>query len=263
MNIYLFELKSHSKTFLIWTACILFVLLVFMVGIYPVFNDAIDDVMRVINGFPPQFAAAFGFDLEGMFGFGGFYAFGFMYISLFGAIMAASLGLSAFAREKRSKCVDFLLTKPVSRETIFTAKLLGGLTVLAATNAIYIIAATLVGTANGVSGGDMFAAALSLLLTQLVFYAAAIVYATLSKRVRSVSGAATAFGFAGFILSALVNILEEEAVRFIAPLKYFDPTAVFSGGGYEWPYALTGAAVIVICASVAWARFRDSDVHAV
>ncbi len=260
MTVFRFEFKEQFKSFFIWTISLVCLLLLFMVAIYPVFRDSIDDMIRVLSGFPPEFAAAFGFDLTSMFNFGGFYSVGFSYISLIGAIMAVSLAVSSFAREKRSKCVDFLLAKPISRQSIFVQKLLSGFCILIAANVLYVSVAIILGTANDTA---MLLPALSLFFTQLVFYALGVFFATFAKKIRSVSGVATAFGFGAFVLSALVNIFEEEFIRFIAPLKYFDPTAIFSSGGLEGQFALTGALVFVLCLGLAFTRFIKSDAHAV
>lgn len=266
MNIYLFEVKAQARSFLIWTLVLVFFLVIFMVGIYPVFYDSLDDITAMLQNFPPAFSAAFGIEMDSMFSYGGFFGFSTMYTSLMGAIMAVTLSVGAFAREKRSKCVDFLLTKPRSRQTIFLSKLLSGLTLLAATNIIFIAAAVIGYTAagEGAAGlGTFILAAFSLFPTQLVFYAAGVLFAVLARKVRSVSGIATAFGFSGFILTALYGMLEKEAIRFIAPLDYFDSSAVLKTGGFEPKYAVTGLLVIAVCILVSFVRFRTSDAHAV
>lgn len=263
MSIFLFELKAQIKDTVIWMFSLLAVLFLFMAGMYPVLQGSLDDVLRIIGGFPPEFSAAFGFDITSMFDMGGFYSFAFGYIGLTGAIMAVSFGVSSFSREGRSKCMDFLLTKPVSRERIFISKLLSNLSLLLAVNIVYIIVSCLFLSRQEADMGTVFGASLALLLTQLVFYAIGIFYAVFAKKVRSVSGIATAFGFGAFILSALVNIIGEDSIRYIAPLKYFDPTELFINGRFETPYAVTGGVIAVLGTLLAFVRFCKRDAHAV
>ncbi len=263
INVYLFELKAKLKSTVVWGTTIVGALLVFMAFVYPVFADSVGSILNVIKGFPPEFAAAFGFDIGGMFSFGGFYGFSFGYIALIGADMAVSLSISAFAREKQAKCTDFLLTKPISREGVFISKLASGITLLLTLNIVFIVVSTILGVYNDIPSGQMILASVSLLLTQLVFYALGVVYAVTAKRVRSVSGIATAISFGAFILSALVNILEDEKVRFIAPLKYFDPTALLTNGIFEWQYAVTGVVVVVACLVASFYRYTKDDISAI
>ena len=263
MNVCLFELKAQGKSAALWAVSLIGVLLVFLLGIYPLFEENTQDILQMLSGFPPQFSEAFGMDVSSLFSLGGFYGFSFGYIGLIGAIMAAAAALSSFSREKRAKCTDFLLTKPLSRRKIFAGKLAAGAVILLAANVLYAACCIPILRDGGVPEKKALLACLSLLLTQAVFYAMAVLFATYSRKVRSVSGTAIGFGFAGFILSALVSILKEDAVRFVAPLKYFDPTDVFVSGGYDVPYAATGVAIILFCLLVSAVLFCQKDAHAV
>lgn len=266
MNIFVFELKAQLKSFIIWTASILVVYLLFMSGVFGVLLDSRDVIEKAIAGFPPVFAAAFGIQIEKFLTFGGFYGFIFGYIALVGAIMAVSTSVSVFSREKRTKCVDFLLAKPVSREHIFVSKLLATLTILLATNILFVAVSVVSYSSSGTEGTDsgrLIWASCALFFTQIVFMFIGLVFAVYAKKVRSVSGVATAFGFGGFILSALHGLLGKEYIRFIAPLKYFETPSVFETGGYEVKYALTAAVVVIACAGLSYIRFTKSDTPAV
>lgn len=266
MNIFRYELRSQLKNFVIWSASLLLLLLVVTAGLFTVFMDSRDAVISMVDNLPPAFSAAFGIYMEQIFTYGGFYSFIYTYIALVGAIMAASISLSVFSREKRSKCVDFLLTKPLSRVRIFTYKLLACLALLTAMNFLYVSAAVLGYRCSGQEPsltGTFIWACCALFFTQLVFMAFGMFFAVFARKVRSVSGIATALGFGGFILSALHGLLEEEAVRFIAPLKYFEPNSVFSSGGYEVKYAVTAAVVVAACVVLSWVKYVKSDIPAV
>ena len=63
-----------------------------------------------------------------------------LYYALFGAIMASGIGLDLISREKREKCMDFLLTKPRGRSRLFCEKLLAALVMLLVSNAVFFAA---------------------------------------------------------------------------------------------------------------------------
>ncbi len=102
-------------------------------------------------------------------------------------------------------------------------------------------------------------ASLSLLFTQLVFLSIGAAYAVFARKVRSVSGVATAIGFAGFIMTALYSVIKEEFLRYVAPLGYFNPEAVFDTGGYEAIYVITAAVVVFCCIAAAYLKYAKSD----
>lgn len=260
MNIFKFEIKKLCLSSAIWTLAISLVLWGFMVGVYPLFQESAADINKVMAGFPPSFAAAFGVDITNLLSFGGYYNFCFGYISVIGAIMASFIGISIFSRESRAKCSDFLLTKPVSRKKVFIYKYLTGISLIAACNVVYLVVIIIIGKRNDTS---MILPGLSLILTQLVFFALGIFYAVSAKKVHSVSGSATIFGFSSFILSAMVNILNSENLRYIAPLKYFEPLKVFYDGGYEVKYAVAGTVVFLVCTLLAYLRMTKSDIRGI
>ena len=80
-----------------------------MAGIYPVFTTALT-ISQHVSKFPPNVTSAFlVLKLRAYSATAGF-GFSAAYTALMGAIMAQTLSVGAFAREKRSKCADFLLT---------------------------------------------------------------------------------------------------------------------------------------------------------
>ncbi len=264
MNVYLFELRRAWKSAAVWTAVLFALFIGLIAGFYPAFLDSRVEVERALANLPPEFAAAFGMEMDNLFSYGGFYAFSFLYMSLLGAIMAASLGIDMFAREKRAKCTDFLLTKPRTRSGMFVAKLLSVLTLLVFVNALYLIASLVLCSAYGQeSMGRVALAASALFFTQLLMLSVAIFAAIFMKRVRSVSASAMMIGFGGFLLTALHSLLEDDALRYIAPFKYFSVSLAFSEGRFETPYVLTAAAITLVLLVASHMSYCRGDAHAV
>ncbi len=266
MNIFLFETKAQLKSFLIWAVSLLAVFLFFVVAFFGAFMESKEAVQKALESLPPAFALIFGVSVNNIFTFGGFFQFIYTYLGLIGAIMASSLAISAFSREKRSKCVDFLFVKPVERSRIFFYKLLSCMMLIFITNILFIASSVIAYSVNGQHSGGigrLVLASLSLLFMQLTFLSMSILYATFARKVRSVSGIATAFGFAGFVLMALYSLIKEDVIRYISPLTYFNPGTVFLTGGYEVKYAVTGAVIAIACVVLAYVKYVKSDTQAI
>ena len=265
MNVYRFELRRAWVGVAVWTLVITGLLVGLIAGALPAFLESRTAVEHMLEQFPPAFAAVFGMQMDNLFSFGGFYAFGFLYYALFGAIMASGIGLDLFSREKREKCMDFLLTKPRARSRLFLEKLLAALTMLLGSNVIFILASLALYRAYAPAPlltERALLAASSLLWIELLFLAIGACSAVFARKVRSVSGMATAIGFAGFLLSALHSLLEEEKLRYITPFKYYDAAKAFFDGGFEVRYALTGAAVTLLLMTAAYLRYTRADIPA-
>ena len=266
MSIFAYECKSQLKSFISWTVGLVGGFLLFVAAFYGAFMESKAAVEQALSHLPPAFAAVFGVEVEKMFTFGGFFQFAYTYLSLAGAIMASVTGIAIFSREKRNKCADFLLVKPLRRSAIFGQKLLSAAALLTVFNVLYVAAVLAVYAGQG-AGEEGYArvalAGSSLFFLQMVFLGAAVLFATLAAKVRSVSGAGMAMGFAGFLLMALHSLTEEEAVRWISPLEYFAPSQALATGAFEAKYALAGAALAVVCIAAAFWRYCKSDARAV
>ena len=92
MNVFRFELRRAWVSAAVWTLVILGLLGGLIIGALPAFLGSRAGVEAMLASFPPAFAAAFGLQMDNLFSFGGFYSFGYLYYSLFGAIMAAGIG---------------------------------------------------------------------------------------------------------------------------------------------------------------------------
>lgn len=187
MNVFRFELRRAWVGAAVWTLVLAGLLCGLIAGALPAFLESRAAVENMLAGFPPAFAAAFGLQMDNLFSFGGFYAFGFLYYSLFGAIMASGIGLDLFSREKREKCMDFLLTKPRLRERLFFEKLFAALLLLLASNAVFVACSLALyrayAPAPQVMGRALLAAS-ALLLTELLFLAIGACAAVFARRVR-------------------------------------------------------------------------------
>jgi ABC-2 type transport system permease protein len=134
------------------------------------------------------------------------------------------------------------------------------------TNLLFVIASVLSYNANGQDPGGLnrlILASLSLFFMQLTFLSIGVLYAVFARKVRSVSGIATAIGFAGFILMALYSLIKEDFIRFFSPLTYFNPGTVFLTGGYETRFAWTAAVVIIACIALSYFRYVKSDTQVI
>lgn len=253
LHVYAFELKSQLRSFLIGVATLLIVTILLLAGAYPIYRDSKSSVEQVIDGFPPQFAALFGVN-DDVFSFGGFYRFSSLYLMLTMAIMACAWGLAIFGREKRAKDADFLFVMPISRIAIYLAKLAAGLTLVIVAGLAFLASVALTytrfgddPTATSIALPRLLLAASSLFGVGLLFLAIGALTAVLLRRIRSVSGIATAFGILGFMLVSLPEMTGEDKYRIIAPFTWFNVSEALDHGRYEAGYVALAAVTVLVC----------------
>lgn len=264
MNVFFFEIRSYLRSAITWTISIIVVFILMMYGLFPLYMDAAATLDSVLENFPPAFAQAFGIAINNMFSFGGFYNFAFGYLALMAGIMAVCMAITVFAREKKSKSMDFILTKPISRAKLFQSKLFACVAILLTMNVLYEIFFLFVYQSKGANevslAGALYAGA-GIFFTQLIFLAFGILFSVTAKKIRSISGVGTIFGITAFILSSLANVLEEEKIYYISPLKYFEPDGIFKGENYEVGLIIASILIIAVCLGIAYRIYIKSDTH--
>ena len=264
MNVFKSELKAYFKSALFLTLglCLAGVVLL---SVFPTYHDSRDDVVRILAGFPPAALAAFGMDIENMFSFNGFYAFICGYLLLIFAILSSYFSISIFTREIRNKASDFLLTKPASRTRIFVSKLSACLAIVIACAVVFLVFAVIM--------FDIFEGAeedfknyllmnLSIPLTGIVFVAFCTLISVTVRKMRSPSAAAQYTGYGFFIVSMFAEIIDDEKLFYLTPLKYFNPSYVFLNGRFELKFALVAAAVTVLFLGASLYIYNKKDIQA-
>lgn len=263
MNIFLHELQAYRKSTIIWT-CSLAALIILYLAIFPAFSNDIAETKKLLEGFPEGLRKAMGLSLENFFTLLGFYSYVFIYITLCGSIQAMNLGTSIISKEVRTKTADFLLTKPVSRNRIMTAKLLAALTSLIITNLIYLFIAgymALLIKPGAFSMKIFLMISATLFFIQLIFLVLGVVVSVFVPRIKSVLpiSLGTVFGF--FILNMFDSIIGEKALRYITPFKYFDTAYIIKNASYETTFIVIELIFIFVALTVSYLVYSKKDIH--
>jgi ABC-2 type transport system permease protein len=265
MNIFFHELRACRKSTIIWTLSLIGIMVLYM-SIFPSFAKDTEEFTKILQGYPEGVRRALGLNLGNFFTILGFYCFPLTFITLCGAIQAMNLGTSIISKEVREKTADFLLTKPVTRSALLTAKLAAVFTSIVITNIVYIAAASLM--VNQVKTEDysyqlFLFLSLTLFFVQLIFLAIGIIFSVIIPRIKSVLAVSLPTVFAFYFLGMLSTSSDEEAKRFLSPFKYFDTSYIMKHSGYETPYLATSAAIIVIAVAASFLIYARKDIHAV
>jgi ABC-2 type transport system permease protein len=264
MNIYLHELRSYRKSILIWSAALSLVV-VFYLSLYPAFQRDTAFVGQMLQNLPKSVQAALGLSVETFTTVLGFYTFTMTYIILCGAIQAMNIGMGVLAKEASGKTVDFLLTKPVSRAAVITAKLLAALTALAITSVVFFVVSGIMAVAvstNSFDYGMFIKLSLPLFFVQVIFALLGFAIAAFARKIKSVLPLSLSTVFAFFIIGMLQAALRYEDLRYLTPFKYFDPGYILKNASYEGGYLVLSAIIVVVAAAISYLVFMKKDIHA-
>lgn len=202
---FLRELRAYRASTITWVVSLCSLVVVFM-SLYPAFTQDIATTRKVFEQFPDVVMVALNISL-------------------------ASFGTGVISKETTGKTADFLLTKPVTRWAVVSAKLGAALVLLLMTNVVFS------GVAYGVASvmaDEPFEAstfllmASTLLLVQLFFLALGALFSVTIPRIKSVVAVSLPTVFTFYIVGMLGDVLANDEVRFITPFKFFETSDIIA-----------------------------------
>lgn len=264
MNIFIRELKANRKALIIWSVCVALLVLSGM-GKYTAYSsggassevfDKLPNTMKVLLGLN-------GFEVTKI---SGFFAFLFPYLEITTAIHAALLGSSIITKEERDKTTEFLIAKPVSRNTIITSKLLAALFNVIIINLVSLLSSIAIvpafNTGEDITG-EILILHLIMFIVQLIFLTLGTLLAA-SLRKPKISGSIAAnIIIAGYIISKVTDLVDYlKVLNIFSPFKYFNlQKAVYEN---EISIVITLLCLVMIAAFAAFTYFfyqrRDMNI---
>jgi len=123
-NLYFKELKRNRKNLVIWTVIVI-VFTVIVMSIFPYMKNMGDEMAKMMSELPEGMTKAMGLNDQTFNSILGMYnTYYGVYIVVLLSIYTASTGATIISKEEKNKTAEFLLTKPISRKSIYNTKLL-------------------------------------------------------------------------------------------------------------------------------------------
>ncbi len=263
MNILKRELKAGLKPFLFWTIG-LFVLVFAGMTKFTGLDAGGTSVGELIASFPRIVQAVLGIVGINIETLGGYYAILMYFAMICIAIYSISLGANALNREAVDKTYEFVFTKPRSRNTILSMKLLAGFIYLFVFSLLsYIFSTAAVSTLNlkETIDAEMLLFSVALFLVGLLFFCLSALIAANSKRAeKGFLYGNLCFVFA-FVIGITYDMLENGGLlRVFSPLKYFSPAELLNSQ-FNISYLILTLVLCSLCALGAFYKFNKKDLQ--
>lgn len=256
MNIFRFEMKRNAKSFLIWTASIL-VFVLWMLSVYESsFAGIGEGIHEFVKLFPESMKKAFGIDRLDLATITGYFGMEIhLFIILFGSMYATLLSSGLLSKEEGEKTVEFLLSRPITRASVVTQKLLvyvAYVTLFAIViwSVTYVtmlrsVAAEFDSRTYWILGAMTYLAIMS--IASLGFLGSVFV-----TRSRTVYSSALGLVLGLYAMQVVTDVSDKASfLRYATPFKWAFAADILCGGKVEPVYVALSLGVI--CASVAGA----------
>ena len=214
------EIKINLKSFIIWTAILIGLLLVVFL-VYPsIINsenmEMMDEMMKM---FPKEMLKAFNMDISSIdSAFGWLKTEGFIFILLITGIYSAILGSNILLKEESDKTIEYLNSVPITRKNIAISKILCGF--------LYItLMIIIIGIFNfiGLSLSGSFDKTLYILLSitplfsSIVIFSVCLFLSTFTHKTKKMFGISLGIVFASYFLNIIAEMGEStEFLKYIS-----------------------------------------------
>lgn len=261
--IYRYEMRQRWSSVGIWAGSLAGLLLMYM-AFFPSFSADIAAMNQLLENFPPELKAAFGMNALDLGTLEGYFGLCFVFCQLCLAIQAANYGLSLVSVEEAELTADFLLTRPLSRPTILSSKLLAALTSLLVTDVLFwAVSLASIAMFKGDAQYEPRAIALllgSAVIFQLIFFSVGLLLSLLVRRLRSVTPWSLGLAFGTYVISAFSGILGDVKLEYLSPFKHFDPGKIIRDLQYDMPLVLLDVVLVIVAIGASYWLYQKRDI---
>lgn len=262
------ELRQGWKTLLIWTL-VLSSFLVICLAIFPDMKKEMDSISSAFAAMG-MFSSAFGLDTLDFGTLIGFYGIECGNIlGLGGAFFAALLGIGALAREEKDKTAEFLLTHPLSRTEVITAKLAAILVQVVILNAgIFLLSVGAVAAiGEAIPWKEMVLLHTGFFLLQIEL--ACVCFGISACIWRGGMGIGLGLAVGMYFLNLLANLFSQaglpdfvaDLLKYITPFGYADGPTIIRTGCLDSGRLLVGLAFTACGVALAYIRYTKKDIR--
>jgi ABC-2 type transport system permease protein len=265
MNIYLQELKSHRKSLIFWSVGV-FLMVASGMAKYSAYSSSGQSINDLVADLPNSLRAVLGFSTMDLSKISGYYGILFIYLLLMATIHAAMLGATIIAKEERDKTSEFLFVKPVSRDTILTAKLMAAFTNIIIFNLVtFLSLILLIGKYNKEGeaiNGEISLTMVGMFLLQVLFMVIGSALAAVKRKPKTAASLATGILLLTYMVSILIDLNEQlEGLKYLTPFKYFEAKNIMSGGGIEPIFVVISVLLIAALSAVTFLFYKKRDLN--
>jgi len=262
MNILQRELRVNRNNLLVW-ALILAGLGILVMAFFPSLARQAATLEKVLSGLPQGVLLAFGLEKISMADIMGFYATKqYTTITVFGSIYAILLSSSMLSKETSEKTIEFLLSRPIKRWEIVTAKLLAIIILVLIFNLLItcIMYVTLLSVkTQNFSMRIFLLLSLGALLLHLTFASVGYLLSALARN-RPLTSLALALVLVTYFLGIASALTPKLGfLKYFSPFKYVDAVDILTHATIATDYMILMALINLAAIILTYIIYRRKD----
>lgn len=258
------EFKINFKSLLMWTA-ILALIYILIFSIYPsLMNDQTKQTMKAaLESMPKEMLATFNMDIVGIEdAYGWFKTEGFMFLVLAGGAYSAMLGSTILLKEENDSTIEFLYSKPITRNQIITSKIKCGLLNIAIFSCtialINYISFKLINVT--VDMKEFLMISLSPILLNYMLFSICLLISTFMKKTKKAMSIAISIVFIEYFMQIIGGMGESiKIIKDISLFEFISSRYIMLNNSLNIKYFAIGIAIILISLIVTYIKYNKKE----
>ena len=264
INLYSKEFKRNKKNLIIWSAIVMgFTILV--MSIFPYMRNMGDDMAIMMNKLPEGMTKAMGINGQTFNTILGMYnTYYGIYIIVFLSIYTSSTGATIITKEEKNKTAEFLLTKPISRKSIFSTKLSVLFTLVFIAYLVQTITAIIFVNAFG-EDHVMWSVFITMhthgLILILFFTCVSLFLSMVVKPKKNFMGITVGIVFGSYFLNTIARAADTvNWIGYISPFHYLDFSVSDPNYSINFPIVAIMLFVSILLLIVSYKVYKSKDI---
>jgi len=225
-NLFLKELQRSRKNLMIWSAIVVG-LTVMVLAIFPSMAEMGESIGELMSSMPPELSKALGMDENTWSSILGFYSTYYgIYIVVLVSIYTTSTGATIISKEEKDRTSEFLLTRPISRLTIFKSKIASLITlslIIYGVQTLFAIAGIAIFGNDSVNWNSFIIMHLNGLVLVLFFTAVGVLISMFVTPKKNFMGMVVGITFGSYFINAIAKSTDSTSwLGYFSPFHYMD-----------------------------------------
>lgn len=257
------ELKINLKSLIIWTV-ILLAMYILIFSIYPslINEETKESLTQMMNSMPKEILSNFNMDIVGIeSAYGWFKTEGYTFLTLLGGVYAAILGSTILAKEENDKTIEFLISKPISRSSVVTSKILCGIINIVIFTGVITLGNFIALKISGELDVKQYLmiSILPILLYFMLFFIT-LFLSTFFKKAKKSMSLGIAIVFISYFMQIIGGMGENvEIIKNISLFEFVSSRYIILNNSIDWKYVVIGAVIIFISVLATYKRYHDKE----
>ena len=257
------ELKINLKSLIIWTG-ILVLMFALIFAIYPslINEETKYMITKMMDTMPDDILATFNMDIVGIeTAYGWFKTEGYTFLTLIGGLYAAIVGATILVKEENDKTIEFLISKPISRESIVTSKILCGMiNILILSGLVTIVNFVCLRNIEDFELKEFLIISLLPMLLYFMLFFITLFLSTFFKKTRSSMSLGIAIVFISYLMQIIGGMGEKvEFIKNISLFEFVSSRYVILNNTVDTKYLIAGAVIILLTILGTYKRYHDKE----